>query len=98
MRDRVILMVGLYDTLDIFTYELKKEFEKIGLEVMIFNSQDMEGSMIKLSEFIKEPVKAVVTFTGSFMNSLSFIIEPSISCELNIITSSPIFSNSFFSS
>ena len=34
MRDRVILMVGLYDTLDIFTYELKKEFEKIGLEVM----------------------------------------------------------------
>ena len=29
MRDRVILMVGLYDTLDIFTYELKKEFEKI---------------------------------------------------------------------
>ena len=23
MRDRVILMVGLYDTLDIFTYELK---------------------------------------------------------------------------
>lgn len=53
MRDRVILMVGLYDTLDIFTYELKKEFEKIGLEVMIFNSQDMEGSMIKLSEFIK---------------------------------------------
>ena len=35
MRDRVILMVGLYDTLDIFTYELKKEFEKIGLEVMV---------------------------------------------------------------
>ena len=56
MRDRVILMVGLYDTLDIFTYELKKEFEKIGLEVMIFNSQDMEGSMSKgkptNSEFI----------------------------------------------
>ena len=70
MRDRVILMVGLYDTLDIFTYELKKEFEKIGLEVMIFNSQDMEGSMIKLSEFIKEPVKAVVTF-----NNLGFNME-----------------------
>lgn len=70
MRDRVILMVGLYDTLDIFTYELKKEFEKIGLEVMIFNSQDMEGSMIKLSEFIKESVKAVVTF-----NNLGFNME-----------------------
>ena len=68
MRDRVILMVGLYDTLDIFTYELKKEFEKIGLEVMIFNSQDMEGSMIKLSEFIKELVKAVVTFNNLVFN------------------------------
>lgn len=48
MKDRVILMTGVYDTLDIFTYELKKEFEKIGLEVMIFDTQDMEGSMIKL--------------------------------------------------
>ena len=62
MRDRVILMVGLYDTLDIFTYELKKEFEKIGLEVMIFNSQDMEGSMIKLSEFIKRTSKSSCDF------------------------------------
>lgn len=33
MRDRVILMVGLYDTLDIFTYELKKEFEKSDLKL-----------------------------------------------------------------
>lgn len=33
MRDRVILMVGLYDTLDIFTYELKKEFEKLDLKL-----------------------------------------------------------------
>ena len=37
---------------------------------MIFNSQDMEGSMIKLSEFIKKPVKAVVTF-----NNLGFNME-----------------------
>ena len=70
MRDRVILMVGLYDTLDIFTYEAKERIEKSELEVMIFNSQDMEGSMIKLSEFIKEPVKAVVTF-----NNLGFNME-----------------------
>lgn len=60
MKDRVILMTGVYDTLDIFTYELKKEFEKIGLEVMIFDTQDMEGSMIKLGKFIQQPVKAVV--------------------------------------
>lgn len=70
MKDRVILMTGVYDTLDIFTYELKKEFEKIGLEVMIFDTQDMEGSMIKLGKFIQQPVKAVVTF-----NNLGFNME-----------------------
>ena len=63
-------MTGVYDTLDIFTYELKKEFEKIGLEVMIFDTQDMEGSMIKLGKFIQQPVKAVVTF-----NNLGFNME-----------------------
>ena len=31
MKDRVILMTGVYDTLDIFTYELKKEFENLKL-------------------------------------------------------------------
>lgn len=33
MKDRVILMTGVYDTLDIFTYELKKEFEKLDLKL-----------------------------------------------------------------
>lgn len=33
MRDRVILMVGLYDTLDIFTYELKKDLKKSDLKL-----------------------------------------------------------------
>ena len=37
---------------------------------MIFDTQDMEGSMIKLGKFIQQPVKAVVTF-----NNLGFNME-----------------------
>lgn len=46
MSARVILMTGLYDTLDIFTYELKHEFINMGLEVMEFNTKDMKESCI----------------------------------------------------
>ena len=69
MRDRVILMVGLYDTLDIFTYELKKEFEKIGVDAVeqCLPWWDMNGSkilrqkvdmQIMLDESIHSPVDA----------------------------------------
>ena len=69
MRDRVILMVGLYDTLDIFTYELKKEFEKIGVDAVeqCLPWWDMDGSkilrqkvnmQIMLDESIHSPVDA----------------------------------------
>ena len=48
MSARVILMTGLYDTLDIFTYELKYEFINMGLEVMEFNTKDMKESLYSL--------------------------------------------------
>lgn len=33
MKDRVILMTGVYDTLDIFTYELKRNLKKLDLKL-----------------------------------------------------------------
>lgn len=70
MSARVILMTGLYDTLDIFTYELKYEFINMGLEVMEFNTKDMKESLYSLMKFIEKPVNAVVTF-----NNLGFNME-----------------------
>ena len=70
MSARVILMTGLYDTLDIFTYELKHEFINMGLEVMEFNTKDMKESLYSLMKFIEKPVNAVVTF-----NNLGFNME-----------------------
>ena len=51
MSIRVILMTGVYDTLDIFTYELRQEFINMGLEVMEFNTKDMKESLYSLMKF-----------------------------------------------
>lgn len=67
---RLIFMTGVYDTLDIFTYELMHEFEQMGYEVMEFDSREMQRSLGILSEYIKKPVTAVITF-----NNLGFNME-----------------------
>lgn len=67
---RLIFFVGVYDTLDLFTYELQREFEKLQYETMIFDSRNMEKSLKQLAEFVMQPVKAVITF-----NNLGFNME-----------------------
>ena len=67
---RLVFMTGVYDTLDIFAYELMHEFKQIGYEVMEFDSRDMQRSLGKLSDFIKKSVTAVITF-----NNLGFNME-----------------------
>ena len=53
MSGRLIFMVGVYDTLDIFAYEMKKRLEERGYETMLFDSRDTVGSLSRLYEFIK---------------------------------------------
>lgn len=67
---RLIFFVGVYDTLDLFTYELKHEFETLGYETMIFDVRDMAQGLKDLSMFAAKPVKAVITF-----NNLGFNME-----------------------
>lgn len=69
-RPRLIFMTGVYDILDIFTYELIPAFRQLGYETMEFDSSDMQKSLAQLSEFIKKPVTAVITF-----NNLGFNME-----------------------
>ena len=38
---RLIFFIGVYDTLDLFTFELKREFENLGYETMVFDVRDM---------------------------------------------------------
>lgn len=67
---RIILFVGVYDTLDIFTYELNKEFINLGYETYIFDTSDMKKGLEGFAEFVKKPVKAAITF-----NNLGFNME-----------------------
>lgn len=67
---RLIFFVGVYDTLDIFTYELKWEFETLGYETMVFDVRNMTQGLKELAMFAEKPVKAVITF-----NNLGFNME-----------------------
>lgn len=67
---RLLFFVGVYDTLDLFTYELKREFEHLGYETMIFDVREMGESLKKLAQFVERPVEAAITF-----NNLGFNME-----------------------
>lgn len=67
---RLIFFVGVYDTLDLFTYELKREFETLGYDTMLFDVRDMPKGLADLGGFISQPVKAMITF-----NNLGFNME-----------------------
>ena len=67
---RLIFFIGVYDTLDLFIYELKREFEQLEYETMVFDVRDMKGSLMQLASFITKPVKAAITF-----NNLGFNME-----------------------
>ena len=67
---RLIFFKGIYDTLDLFTEELSNAFRIQGYETEILDVRNMQESLIRLSEFVKQPVKAAITF-----NNLAFNME-----------------------
>ena len=67
---RIIFFTGVYDTLDLFAYELKREFEAMEFETMIFDVNCMGESLGRLSRFMEKPVAAAITF-----NNLGFNME-----------------------
>ncbi|MBQ7506598.1 MAG: glycosyltransferase family 1 protein [Lachnospiraceae bacterium] len=70
MKKRLILTVGVLDTLDIFTYAMIPEFEKLGYELLIFDTRKMQESLGALAQFAARPVTAMLCF-----NNLGFNME-----------------------
>ena len=70
MNRRLIFFIGVYDTLDIFAFELQREFEGMGYETMLFDTADLQKSLVQLAAFVKKPVTAVITF-----NNLGYNME-----------------------
>lgn len=69
-KKRIILFEGAYQTLDLFTEELRKGFNNLGYEIMVYNTKDTYESMKKLAVFINKKVNAVISF-----NNLGFNME-----------------------
>lgn len=67
---KIICMTGVYDIIDIFTYQIIDRLRELGYEVMEFNTKKMTENLGKLYDFIKTPVKTVLTF-----NNLGFNME-----------------------
>ena len=57
---RLLFFVGVYDTLDLFIYELKRELETMQYETMVFDVRDMQQSLKNLAQFVARPVEAAV--------------------------------------
>ena len=69
-QGRLILFQGVHDTLDLFTQELCDALSGMGYDCLLLDTNDMNASLIRLSEFIKEPVRSAITF-----NNLAFNME-----------------------
>lgn len=69
-KGKLICIVGVYDILDIFMYEMIKEFKVLGYEIFLFDTSKMQECLSQLEPFISTPVKAVITF-----NNLGFNME-----------------------
>ncbi len=60
----LIFFVGAYNTLDLFSNELEREFQSFGYETMQYDISHPEESLKRLSSFLQKPVTAVITFNN----------------------------------
>ena len=70
VSSKLIFFTGVYDTLDLFTYEFIREFMNMGYETLEINTNQMSEGLAKLGKFVQTPVKAAITF-----NNLGFNLE-----------------------
>lgn len=67
---RIILFEGAYATLDLFTEEIHKELLKRNYEVLIFDVNDYNKSLMGLAQFVQKKVDMVISY-----NNLGFNME-----------------------
>ena len=64
-KKRLIFFNGVFDTLDIFTFELEREFRRMGYETMLFDSGDTEGSTGVIEGLLDDVDEGVEDLTGT---------------------------------
>ena len=70
MKKKFVLIEGVYDTIDLFTCEIKKVLEQSGFECLVLDANHMEESLKTFAVFAMTPITAAVTF-----NNLGYNLE-----------------------
>lgn len=90
---RIIIIVGYIDILDIFAYQLRDAFVKMGYEVYICDQNNQMESLIGLVRFVTKPVMGMITFNNC---GVDLKINPEINFweqwnipNINILTDHP---------
>ena len=72
MQTTIIYITGIYDTLDLFTQELKNAFETVGYASFTYDARLEEESKQALIECIEEGTKKGQRFFGVTFNNLGY--------------------------
>ncbi|MDY4838937.1 MAG: glycosyltransferase [Lachnospiraceae bacterium] len=67
---KIVLIEGVYDTIDLFSENVKQALEELGYECLVLHAQDMEESLKEFAVFALTEITAVITF-----NNLGYNLE-----------------------
>lgn len=70
MKKKIVLIEGVYDTIDLFSENVKKALEELGYECLVLHAQYMEESLKAFAVFAMTEITAAITF-----NNLGYNLE-----------------------
>lgn len=70
MKKKIVLIQGVYDTIDLFTREVKTVLEEMGYECLVLDANFMEESLKMFAVFAMTKITAAITF-----NNLGYNLE-----------------------
>lgn len=70
MKKKIVLIKGVYDTIDLFTDEIEQALEEMNFQCLVLDANHMEESLKEFAVFALTPVTAAITF-----NNLGYNLE-----------------------
>lgn len=59
MKKKIVLIEGVYDTIDLFSENVKKALEELGYECLVLHAQYMEESLKAFAVFAMTEITAM---------------------------------------
>lgn len=70
MKKKIVLITGVYDTIDLFSENVKQALKELDYECLVLDARDMEESLKAFAVFALTEITAVITF-----NNLGYNLE-----------------------